>query len=150
MLTWLGGLLLGYALVYLQYVDAGLSYDPSVTFGSRGPVEALYMSGVSLTTVGFGDVVATTDVLRLVTVTEAAGGFAVITGAISYLITVYPGVAVSVCTRQDQDGQQHEAHGQAVVRARLELKRAPQPAREIALGHAALDDATTRRRDRSA
>jgi integrase len=31
-LTWLAGLWLGYALVYLQYVDGGLSYDPPVAF----------------------------------------------------------------------------------------------------------------------
>ena len=36
------------------------------------------------------DLVAATDGLRLVTVLEAASGLAVITGAITYLLSVYP------------------------------------------------------------
>ncbi|HEX2162550.1 MAG TPA: amidohydrolase family protein [Thermoanaerobaculia bacterium] len=63
--------------------------------------EALYLSGTALTTVGFGDIVPATGALRLVTVAEAATGFAVITGAISYLLSVYPQVSVvrSACAR---------------------------------------------------
>ena len=60
----------------------------------RPASDALYLSGVTLTTVGFGDVVASVDALRMVTIAEAASGFAVITGAISYLISVYPQVSV--------------------------------------------------------
>jgi voltage-gated potassium channel Kch len=88
-LAWIGGLWLGYALIYLPSVDT-LAYAPSVAFGHRGLLEALYLSAVALTTVGFGDVVASTDALRLVTTLEAASGFGVITAAISYVLSLYP------------------------------------------------------------
>ncbi|MDP8967590.1 MAG: potassium channel family protein, partial [Actinomycetota bacterium] len=52
--------------------------------------EALYLSSVALTTVGFGDVVAGNDALRLVTTFESASGFGAITAAISYVLSLYP------------------------------------------------------------
>lgn len=89
MLAWIGGLWVGFALVYLPYVDA-LAYAPAISFGDRDIVEALYLSSVALTTVGFGDVVAHTDGLRLATTLESASGIGVITAAISYVLSLYP------------------------------------------------------------
>ncbi len=80
--------MLGFALVYLPFVER-LAYS-APGFGSRGITEALYLSAVTLTTVGFGDVVAPTDALRLVTVLESASGLAAFTAAITYVISVYP------------------------------------------------------------
>ncbi len=88
-LGWVGGLWIGFALIYLPFIDQ-FSYSETVPFGSKGIAEALYISAVSLTTVGFGDVVASSDVLRLVTVAESASGLAAITAAITYLLSVYP------------------------------------------------------------
>ncbi len=87
-LAWVGALWLGFALVYLPFVET-LVYD-APGFGSKGIPEALYMSAVALTTVGFGDVVAPTAALRFVTVLEAASGLAAFTAAITYVISVYP------------------------------------------------------------
>jgi voltage-gated potassium channel Kch len=86
---WVGGLWVGFALIYLPFIDR-FSYSETVPFGSKGIAEALYVSAVSLTTVGFGDVVASSDALRLVTVAESASGLAAITAAITYLLSVYP------------------------------------------------------------
>ncbi len=88
-LVWVVGLWLGYALIYLPYVE-GLSYDQPESFGAKGLTEALYVSGVALTTVGFGDIVAATDPLRLVTILESWSGLVAITAAITYVISVYP------------------------------------------------------------
>jgi hypothetical protein len=85
--TWLTSLWIGYALIYLPFVDE-LSFDG--TFGSPSFAEALYLSGVALSTVGFGDVVAHTDTLRLVTVVEAGSGLGAFTAAITYVLSVYP------------------------------------------------------------
>jgi hypothetical protein len=46
----------GWALVYLPTLG-DFSYDSAVPCGDRGPAEALYMSGMALTTVGYGDAV---------------------------------------------------------------------------------------------
>jgi hypothetical protein len=88
-LGWIGSLWLGFALVYLPFIDR-FTYSERATFGSKGIAEALYVSAVSLTTVGFGDVVASSDALRLVTVAESASGLAAITASITYLLSVYP------------------------------------------------------------
>ncbi len=92
-LLWVLGLSLGYALVYLPFVD-DFSYAPGVPFGDVSFAEALYMSGVALTTVGFGDVVAGSDPLRLVTVAESASGLALITAAVAYLLSVNPLITI--------------------------------------------------------
>ncbi len=88
-LAWVLGLWLGYALIYLPFVES-FSYDPSTPFPAKGIVEALYLSGSAITTVGFGDVVATGGVLRLVAIMEAASGFGVLSAAIAFVLSVYP------------------------------------------------------------
>ncbi len=88
-LGWVLGLWLGFALVYLPFVES-LSYEPSTPFAGRGLLEALYLSGTAITTVGFGDVVAANGALRLVTVLEAASGFGVLSAAIAFVLSVYP------------------------------------------------------------
>ena len=75
MLMWVVGLWLGFALVYASAMDVG---------------EALYKSGESLTTVGFGDVSFDPEWLRYVAVFEAAGGLGAFTAAIAYVLSVYP------------------------------------------------------------
>lgn len=86
---WVLGMWLGYALVYLPFVE-GFSYDPTTPFEGRGFAEALYLSGAALTTVGFGDVVAGGNLLRLVTVAQAATGFGVLSAAIAFVLSIYP------------------------------------------------------------
>lgn len=82
--AWLGGLWLGFALVYLPFGDW--------VNGTAGPWtlgDALYLSGTSLTTVGFGDMYATSEALRIVTTLEAASGLAAITASITYLLSLF-------------------------------------------------------------
>ncbi len=89
LLVWVIALWLGYALIYLPYIES-FSYDPSTPFAAKGLLEALYFSGATLTTGGFGDVVATGGVLRLVAIMEAASGFGVLSSAIAFVLAVYP------------------------------------------------------------
>jgi hypothetical protein len=86
---WTALMWLGWALVYLPNLE-DLSFDSAVPYGDRGWAEALYLSGMSLTTVGYGDVVGATDVMRLATVSEAAAGFGLMTAAITYVLSIYP------------------------------------------------------------
>lgn len=87
--TWVAGLAVGYALIYLPFIGR-FSYQPGVPFADPGVVEALYVSGAALTTVGFGDIVATSDALRLLTVVQAASGLLTITASVAYILSVYP------------------------------------------------------------
>jgi hypothetical protein len=88
-MSWVTSLWVGFALIYLPFI-AEFIYITPATFGPPGLPEALYVSGVALTTVGFGDVVAATDTMRLVTVAQSASGLAAITAAIAYVLSVYP------------------------------------------------------------
>ncbi len=89
LMAWVLGMWLGFALIYLPYVGS-FSYEPSTPFAAKGILEALYVSGATITTVGFGDVVATGGVLRMVAVVEAASGFGVLSSAIAFVLAVYP------------------------------------------------------------
>ena len=137
--VWVAVVWLGFALIYLPSIET-FAYAPSVRFGERDMLDALYVSGVSLTTVGFGDVVAATDALRLATVLEAASGLAVITAAITYLLSVYPLVselrtaAKTVGARDARDALRLALDGgptelaelrRALVRVDQHLKRFP-------------------------
>lgn len=86
--VWYGGLLVGFALIYLPGVS-DLSYAEGVPFGGRGVAEALYLSGTSLTTLGFGDVTGATTAVRALTVVEAAAGLGVLTATLGYLPSIY-------------------------------------------------------------
>ena len=86
--AWLGMLLVGFALLYLPAVGS-LAYSDQYDPPSPGLVEALYLSGTSLTTLGFGDVAGGTAVVRILTVLEAASGIGILTAALGYLPAIY-------------------------------------------------------------
>ncbi|MCW2777976.1 MAG: two pore domain potassium channel family protein [Frankiales bacterium] len=86
--SWLALLLLAFALVYLPAVD-GLAFSDQYRPASPGFGTALYLSGVSLTTIGFGDVVGGSLPVRALTVVEAGAGLGVLTAALGYLPTIY-------------------------------------------------------------
>lgn len=84
---WAGQLVIAFTLIYLPLVN-GLSLPQ----GSTGEVTwqtALYYSGYCATTLGIGDVYASTSALRLLAVVEAVIGFSLFSASISYLFSVY-------------------------------------------------------------
>jgi hypothetical protein len=80
-------LILAFALVYYPHVPSGFHF--SVGHPEPGWVDAVYFSGVALTTVGYGDVVPTGASLRFLALFESASGLVVISLAITYMLTVY-------------------------------------------------------------
>ena len=82
-------LIVGYALIYLPWIaDAGHFEVPG---GRRHPIaDAVYFSGVSLATLGYGDITPISVPFRLLSVLEALNGLVVITLSITFLLTVYP------------------------------------------------------------
>ena len=85
--AWLGGLWLGFGLIYLPFVD---QLSSTVHFVHRGVFAALYASASVLTTLGLGDVLPTQNGMRVAVVCEAAAGVATLSAAISYVLSVYP------------------------------------------------------------
>ena len=80
-------LVLAFALVYYPHMPGGFHFG--VPHPEPGWVDAVYFSGVTLTTVGYGDIVARGASLRFIALFEAATGLALISLAITYLLTVY-------------------------------------------------------------
>lgn len=86
-LTWVTLLVVGWALVFEPTLGDSVR-------ASQGPTDtgfgtALYYSGFTLTTLGTGDVVATTATYRALTVAEAALGFSAFTMALTYFLSIY-------------------------------------------------------------
>jgi hypothetical protein len=78
---------LAFALLYYPHVPSGFTF--SVERAEPGWADAVYFSGVTLTTVGYGDVVPRLTSLRLLTLFESASGLVIISLAITYMLTVY-------------------------------------------------------------
>lgn len=82
LLLWLSGLVLGYGLIF---------------YGLRAQLHpvvqdfptALYFSGTSVLTIGFGDFVATSGLARLLALTAGGTGLGTIALAISFLFSLY-------------------------------------------------------------
>lgn len=82
---------LGGALVYWPHLPGAFSYSPGLDPGAGVTfLDALYLSLVTLVTLGFGDIVPTVAWLRLVTPLQALLGFGLLTAAVTWVLQVYP------------------------------------------------------------
>ncbi|HYP01421.1 MAG TPA: potassium channel family protein [Pyrinomonadaceae bacterium] len=80
-------LIVGFALIYYPRMPAEFNVLPEAM--SANWIESLYFSGTTLITVGYGDITPRAPFVRLVALIEGASGFALISLAVTYLITVY-------------------------------------------------------------
>lgn len=88
---WVALQAVGWALVYLPHVPGGFVYSSGVDAARYDDVaESLYVSLVTLATLGFGDVVATDPWVRMAAPLEALTGFALLTSALTWFTQVYP------------------------------------------------------------
>ena len=87
LLTYIVLLVLAFGFIYYPHLGEG--FNASRGAEGKGFLDALYFSGLSLTTVGYGDIVPRTGPMRFVAVFESAVGIISITLAITYLLTVY-------------------------------------------------------------
>ncbi len=79
-------LMIGYALIYWPHMPGSFNVDEKARTPSW--IEALYFSGITLTTLGYGDIAPRVTSMRLVALSEASAGFAFISLAVTYLLTV--------------------------------------------------------------
>lgn len=86
--VWILLVTFGYALVYYESMSAKTFYFSSPAL-EPSFLEALYLSGTAISTVGFGDITALSTLYQLLTVSEALVGFGILTLAVSYVIGVY-------------------------------------------------------------
>src|ERR1044072_9714400 len=84
-------LIVGFAIVYYPRMATDFAVAPGAV--STPWTESLYFSGITLTTLGFGDIAPRTSAMRLTAVIEAGTGFGLIALAITYFVTVYRALA---------------------------------------------------------
>jgi hypothetical protein len=82
--TWMIGLILGFALLHWSLGTALHSPDQEIDFFTY-----LYLSGTTLSTLGYGDVVAVAPLGRFLTVAEAVLGFGFLACVIGYLPALF-------------------------------------------------------------
>ena len=111
-LVWVLLVVVGWALVYAPHLPSGFVLGSGLDEGDRaGVVDALYLSLVTLATLGFGDIVPSAAWLRIVVPVQGLVGFALITAAVSWVVQVYPAltrrralaVRLSLLRRSDAD-----------------------------------------------
>lgn len=85
---WAGLAVVGFALVYFPWMPSGYHAGESIP-SLRSFTDAVYYSGVTFFTLGYGDITPLAASLRMVAIVEAGSGFALITLVISYFTSVY-------------------------------------------------------------
>ena len=87
--AWAALAAIGWALLYLPHLPAGFVHGAGVP--QRGDfAEALYISLVTLSTVGFGEIVPADPLLRLVVALQAVTGFGLLTATVTWILQTYP------------------------------------------------------------
>lgn len=90
-LSWILLLSAGWALLYWPHMPAGFALEPGLPpAGERSLVEAIYLSIVTLATLGYGDIVPTSGYLRILAPLQALVGFGLLTASLSWVLSIYP------------------------------------------------------------
>jgi Ion channel len=90
-LMWVVLLIAGGALVYVPHLPEGFIFQSGVDVSERSRVlDAVYLSTVTLATLGFGDIVPQAGWLRVVVPMQALIGFALLTASVTWVLQVYP------------------------------------------------------------
>ncbi|MYS13102.1 potassium channel family protein [Streptomyces sp. SID4982] len=88
---WTAAIVLGWAVVYWPHMPGAFSFSP----GSRAAQEpsfldSVYLSLVTVATLGLGDIAPAEGWLRVVSPLEALVGFALLTATVSWVVEIYP------------------------------------------------------------
>jgi voltage-gated potassium channel Kch len=89
--VWMTLLVTGWAFVIWPHLpQAFLLFTGLAPPNNEGFVSALYVSTVTLTTLGYGDITPTSNWLRMLLLLEALVGFGLLTAAIAWVLSLYP------------------------------------------------------------
>jgi hypothetical protein len=87
--VWVVTLVLGWALIYWDAMPHGFLHAHP---GDGMPrfLDALYLSTITLSTLGYGDIVPTAGGLRLAAALQSLTGFSMITACVTWILSIYP------------------------------------------------------------
>ena len=89
--TWAVASTVGWMLIYLAQMPGGVTYGSELDPAGRNElIDSLYLSMVTLATLGFGDIVPSSPWLRVTVPLEALFGFMLVTAAVSWVLQIYP------------------------------------------------------------
>lgn len=89
---WMAGAIAGWGALYWAALPDGIT-DTVEGSTAIGALDALYLSLTTVTTLGYGDLVATGDWLRLMAPLQALFGFALLSASISWVLSIQPALA---------------------------------------------------------
>jgi voltage-gated potassium channel Kch len=102
--TWAVLLAVGWALIFMPHLPEGFTFDPALDPAEHsGFLDALYISLVNLTSLGYGDISPASPGLRLLGPVETMFGLGLLTASISWLISIYGAIS-------RRDSLAHEVH----------------------------------------
>ncbi|WP_225832344.1 potassium channel family protein [Streptomyces sp. NK08204] len=126
--TWACAVAVGWALVYWPHMPEAFSFSGTLVPSEHsGPVDALYLSLVTVATLGLGDIAPSADWVRIVAPLEALVGFALLTATVSWILGIYPALArrralalrISQLRRAEPAAGQPDSDAGAAVLAQL-------------------------------
>lgn len=90
-LMWGAMAVVGWAMLYYALMPEGFAFGSELNPAEREPIsDSLYISLVTIGTLGFGDIVPTSPWLRLIVPLESLFGFMLLTAAVSWVLQIYP------------------------------------------------------------
>jgi hypothetical protein len=111
--TWTILLVLGWALIWMPQLPQGFSFDHGLNPAEHtGFLDALYLSLVNITSLGYGDIAPASAAMRVLGPVETLFGLGLLTASISWLISIYNAIG-------RRDSLSHEVHLAKQAEARL-------------------------------
>jgi len=90
LVSWTAMLVLGWALIFLPQMPEGFTFAQGLEPSEHDSlVDAIYLSLVNLTSLGYGDISPATWSLRILGPIETIFGLALVTASISWLLSIY-------------------------------------------------------------
>lgn len=88
---WATLLAVGWALIYWPYMPGSFLYSTGLSpQANDGFTDALYLSLMTLTTLGYGDITPTTGILRVLVPVQSLIGFGLLTASVTWVLSIYP------------------------------------------------------------
>ena len=91
--VWLLLLVTGWALVLWPHIGSSFRFDPGAASGEPSLVDAVYVSLVTLATLGFGDITPSAGWLKVILPLEALIGLGLLTATVSWLLSIHPALS---------------------------------------------------------
>lgn len=91
---WAVTVIVGWALMYWPHLSAGFSFATGLTPTEHaGFLDAVYISIVTMATLGLGDIAPADGWLRILGPIEAVVGFALLTATVTWVLGIFPALA---------------------------------------------------------